>query len=305
MRVGQPDGGAPLDLRRAAGLALPDYSVSWSVADAMLVALAAGMTPQRHLDHLYEARGPRVLPTLASVAGGQWLVPLLDRLGQDRRRAVLGESAVSLLRPLPPEAEVQVAARIEGIDARGTNASLLVAAELGDRDGPLARTRTRLVLLGRGGGWAAGAPARAVEAEPPAAAPDLEIETAAEPAAAAIFRLLFPLRAGQAHADAAHIDPALAAAAGFPAPAVHGVSVLGLVLRHLLEFAGAGTTEVTACSGRFRRPVLPGAPLRLRLWHLGGGAWHSDLHSAAGEPVLAGTRMTTEPRHPAPPAGEG
>nr|NIR25876.1 3-alpha,7-alpha,12-alpha-trihydroxy-5-beta-cholest-24-enoyl-CoA hydratase [Gammaproteobacteria bacterium] len=51
------------------GLATDPVDVSWSEKDVMLYALAVGAKPDQELDFVYEARGPKVLPTFAVIPG--------------------------------------------------------------------------------------------------------------------------------------------------------------------------------------------------------------------------------------------
>jgi hypothetical protein len=258
-------GTAPaLTLASAAGAALAPHLVSWTASDVVAVALAAGMRPPGDLAYLYEGAGPRVLPTMGNVICGQWLVPLLDRLGLDRHGAVYRELGVRLHRTIPPEGAATVSGDVVSVDVAGRHARLVVEVDAQTAEAPLATAHAELLIPERGEGGDGARGARPPEGADPA---DWTAAVRVDPAATAIYRLIFPLRAGIPSADAAHLDPALAARAGWDRPAVHGVSVLGLVVASALRAAPG--LRVTGYRARFRRPVAPGDDLRILGGHDG------------------------------------
>jgi acyl dehydratase len=64
-----------------------------------------------------------------------------------------------------------------------------------------------------------------------------------------------------------HADPAVARAAGFERPILHGMATMGIaahaVLRTLLDYDAA---RLAGMRVRFTAPVLPGDTLRTELW---------------------------------------
>ena len=54
--------------REIVGRRLDPIEFEWRERDAILYALGVGARPPADLDFLYEARGPRVLPTFALIA---------------------------------------------------------------------------------------------------------------------------------------------------------------------------------------------------------------------------------------------
>jgi acyl dehydratase len=64
-----------------------------------------------------------------------------------------------------------------------------------------------------------------------------------------------------------HIDPEFAAAAGFPAPILHGLCSYGLVAKALVDGPlGGDPGAVAGFSARFAGVVYPGETLRTRVW---------------------------------------
>jgi acyl dehydratase len=273
-------------LADAARLTCGPCDVQWSANDAIAVALACGMQPSEDLDYLYEGRGPRTLPTLAAVICGAWFVPLLQRLGVDGNAAVAGEVRVTMERPLPAEGTASVVARVLGVDMRRDNACLTVEAQA---DG-LATVRTVTFLRGVGGtGFVEGDVSRVVRCDQPAVPPVRRMTYAIPRTAAAIYRMLFPLRAGVPYADAAHIDPARCRRAGFERPVLHGLTVLGMAARAILGAAGS-ERPVSMLEGRFVRGVEVGGTLHVDLWQETPNAWRAELRDAQDEIVMCGVR---------------
>jgi hypothetical protein len=255
--VESTDGG-PLTIADTAGADLAPYVVRWSVSDSVTVALAAGLRPPDDLEYLYEGSGPRTLPTMASVVAGQWLVPLLDRLGVDRHGAIYRRLGARLERPIPPAGEARVTGRVSAVDLGGPHARLDVEVRSDLPDGPLVTGNAELVLPGRGRGEAPTSARSERHADALAWTETVRVD----PAAALIYRTILPLTPGIPNADAAHVDPALAVRAGWKRPAVHGVSVLGALAAAALRHAPG--QRICAYRADFRRPVAPGDELELR-----------------------------------------
>jgi acyl dehydratase len=67
-----------------------------------------------------------------------------------------------------------------------------------------------------------------------------------------------------------HVDPAVAKAAGFPRPILHGLATFGIaghaILKTLCDYDPA---RLTAIAGRFSAPVFPGETIRTEMWRDG------------------------------------
>ena len=85
------------------GLEFEPREVSWSSKDTMLYALGVGAKPAQELDFLYEALGPKVLPTFAVIPGMRALGNIGKAIELDIARLLHGEQAVDLHRPLPAD----------------------------------------------------------------------------------------------------------------------------------------------------------------------------------------------------------
>jgi acyl dehydratase len=67
-----------------------------------------------------------------------------------------------------------------------------------------------------------------------------------------------------------HIDPAVARAAGFDRPILHGLCTYGIAARALISmFCAHDAGRVRRMDVRFSKPVYPGETLRTDAWQLG------------------------------------
>jgi acyl dehydratase len=132
----------------------------------------------------------------------------------------------------------------------------------------LAVSRSVSFLRGDGGFAAAGQPSDAPP--PPRAAtpdtpPDRVCELKTRPETALIYRL-------SGDHNPVHVDPAVARAAGFERPILHGLCSFGVSGVALLKtLCGWDPARLHEIGCRFSAPVYPGETLRVEMWHLGGG----------------------------------
>ena len=65
-----------------------------------------------------------------------------------------------------------------------------------------------------------------------------------------------------------HVDPAIAKAAGFPRPVLHGLATFGICGHAVLKsLCGYDPARLTAVVGRYSAPVFPGETIRTEMWH--------------------------------------
>jgi acyl dehydratase len=97
----------------------------------------------------------------------------------------------------------------------------------------------------------------------PERAPDLVCDLPTRPEMALIYRL-------SADPNPLHADPAVARAAGFPRPILHGLGTFGVAGHGILKaFCDYDPARLTAIAGRFSAPVFPGESIRTELWRDG------------------------------------
>ena len=94
----------------------------------------------------------------------------------------------------------------------------------------------------------------------PDRAPDAAIDTPTLKQAALLYRLSGDL-------NPLHIDPDVAAIAGFDRPILHGLCTLGIAAQAILATALAwDPARVRSLHVRFSAPVFPGETVRTDLW---------------------------------------
>lgn len=268
-------------------LAHPGLEVPYryDARETMLHALATGigMDPldtDRLVFGYEDLAGPgqalQALPTLPIVLGWTDLVrdPRVwdPALGIDPHKVVVGQTAMTLHRPLPLAGEGTTRSFFVDLVDKGPGRGALVLARREVRDGAgdrLATVDTWLFVRGAGGfgGKPAGGPP-AVEI--PGRAPDAVVAQPTAGHAALLYRLML-----RDH-NAVHADPAYAADAGFDRPILHGLATFSMAIHAAI--AGA-TGSLAGHARRFRgaqarmvSPVFPGDTLHTEAWRGGGGA---------------------------------
>jgi acyl dehydratase len=256
----------PIDVEALKNWHFPVAREAYSEKDTILYALALGYgsdpTSEAQLKFVYE-RHLRAVPTLASVLchPGFWLSD--PRTGVDASKAVHGEQSMRFHGALGPSGVLRGHCRVTAVIDKGSGTGALVVIERtlhDDATGDLVATIEQRTLCRGDGGFAGPSPVQATQSEriaPPAKAaipeePTHRVEIRSLPQAALIFRL-------SADPNALHVDPATAAAAGYPRPILHGLCTFGIAARAILESCcGNDPTRLRALKGRFSAPAYPG-----------------------------------------------
>lgn len=265
--MGAPPGSSetPLATRTlAAGTGpMPPVPVAWGVRDVIAYALGTGATPEADLDHLYEGRGPRVLPTFASCLATRWIPHLRRRLDARWGPGVVASHRFAFVdAPIGPAGEGVLEWDVRAGAVR-VGAVVLVRAALVTNGGTVVESETS-ILHRR---VPADAPLPKLPAPPAVQRVGPPVDTvrvSTFPQQAAIFRLTLALSPDTPSTDALHIDPEVAASAGLPCPILHGPAVEGLVARSCV---GAGAlASIRAMQVHYRAPVIPGREVVVHLW---------------------------------------
>jgi acyl dehydratase len=237
----------------------------------MLYALGCGLgadplDPQQ-LRFVYED-GLKVLPSMAAVLGtpGSWW--RLPGTGVAWQHVLHAQQDVRFLKPLSVQASVTGRNRVTHLHDRGPGRGAVAGLmrEVVAEDGTVLARASRIEVLRQDGGFAAaGGPSD----EPPprldplpeaCGVPDVEIDLATLPQAALIYRL-------SGDPNPLHADPAVARAAGFPRPILHGLGSFGFAAHAVLRGCCDYSTEaLQRLAVRFVAPVFPGETLRFHLW---------------------------------------
>ena len=250
-----------------------DVRHSYTAKDTILYALGLGIGADpldpAQLRFTYE-KDLVTLPTMAAVLAspGFWMRERAD-LGIDFLKLVHGEQSVVLHEPLPAAATLVGRSRVSRIVDKGEGKGALLHVEKSlheeKTDRLIAVTEQVLFLRGDGGfsKFGGGDEAAAPPSPLPDSPPDQVVDLPIRPDAALLYRLSGDL-------NPLHVDPSVAAKAGFARPILHGLATYGMACYGVVQALCAGDpTRVASIRARLTAPVFPGETLRLQLWTLG------------------------------------
>lgn len=255
-----------IDYQKLKNRSFPDVVHSFTASDTILYALGVGLgadpVDRRQLAYVYED-GLKALPTMAVVLGypGFWLKE--PDTGVDWKQVLLGEQGIEVHRLLPVSGAVVGRTRIDEIVDKGPGKGALIYSRRTVTDkatGELLCSLASTTFCRADGGFGGPpAPARAPHAVPGRPC-DLTCDLPTLPQAALIYRLC-------GDRNPLHADPAIARAAGFPRPILHGLCTFGVAGHALLKtLCGYDAARVKRMQVRFSAPVFPGETIRTEIW---------------------------------------
>ncbi|AOY95643.1 3-alpha,7-alpha,12-alpha-trihydroxy-5-beta-cholest-24-enoyl-CoA hydratase [Cupriavidus sp. USMAA2-4] len=270
-----------LDYARIKHWAFPEIRQSYAAKDSIFYALGLGLgedpVDARQLRYVYED-GLKAFPTQAVVLAypGFWMQN--PETGIDWVKVVHGEQRLRLHRPLPAAGTVRARAHVSHVIDKGAGKGALVITErtlVDDATGEALATLAQTTFCRADGGFGQGdTPPEPLPAVPERA-PDAVREIAILPQAALLYRL-------NADPNPLHADPAVARAAGFERPILHGLCTYGVAARALLDaFADGDGDRLAELNVRFSRPVFPGETLQVRMWREADGRVRFDARIPA------------------------
>lgn len=240
---------------------IQDYTPRDTILYALGIGLGADPLDAGQLAYLYED-GLRALPMMANVLGYPGFWANQPGTGIDWRRVVHAEQWIRLHAPLPAAGRAVGHTKVTAFHDKGAGKGALMASErrIEDGEGRLLATVGGLSMLRGDGGTGVTIgelpPSHPVPDRPPDSVCDLPTL----PQAALIYRL-------SGDRNPLHIDPAVARAAGFERPILHGMASMGVaghaVLRTVLGYDAA---RIRAMQVRFTSPVYPGESIRTEIW---------------------------------------
>lgn len=253
--------------------------------DTVLYALGVGVgmgeaaTDPAALRYVYE-EGLTALPAMATTLAypSLWLAD--PAYGLDWRKIVNGSQALEVHHPLTASGAIASVLTVEGIEDKGPGRGALVHSvrQLHDeRSGTLMATVRQITFCRGEGGFGGDVVAPIAARQVPDRAPDHRVTIPTRREAALIYRLSGDL-------NPLHVDPEVAAAAGFERPILHGLATFGRAAHAL---GAKGTTRIEA---RYSAPVLPGDTLDMAIWDLGGETAFAVTNLRSGSVVLANGR---------------
>lgn len=250
------------------GYRFPEVFQSYVTRDCILYALGVGFgenpTNRAELPFVFEEPELKVVPSMAAVLAGPGFWARDPDTGIDWQRFLHAEQEVVLHRPLPPEAWVRAKTKVTRIIDKGADKGALIYLEraIQDEQGELATVR--VVNFARGNGGCGGdmgpQPVPHIVPEGP---PQTSFETHIDPRSALFYRL-------SGDPNPLHVDPDMAAAAGFERPILHGLCSFGIATRALLaSYCDYDPGRLKAIRLRFSKPVYPGETMRVEMWRSG------------------------------------
>jgi acyl dehydratase len=209
------------------------------------------------------------MPSMAVVLGypGFWVQK--PDTGVDWVKVVHGEQSLTLHKPLPTSGEVIGTSRVTRIIDRGAGKGAIIYSERVVKDAATGEKLATLAMstFARGDGGFDGDPGPAPKPHPePERTPDFAVELPTRPEQALVYRL-------NGDFNPLHMDPDVAAKAGFKQPILHGLASFGVVCHALMRgLCGYDVTRFGSMDARFSSPVYPGETLRTEIWKEEGGA---------------------------------
>ncbi len=245
-------------------------TLRWQDVALYNFSIGLGQDPmdEAQLDFLYEAR-LKVMPSMPVVLASPGFWSRNPDTGIDWVKIVHGEQGLILHKPLPTSGEVIGRTRVTGLVDRGEGKGALMYSErevIDARTGEkLATCTSTSFLRGDGGFGGPSGPVKQPHAEPDRA-PDITVDFHTRPEQAIVYRL-------NADLNPLHIDPAVAKAAGFKQPILHGLCTFGVVCHALMKsLCGYDPVRFGRMDLRFSSPVYPGEMIRTEIWKEDGGA---------------------------------
>lgn len=243
----------------------------YSERDTILYALGLGIGADNPVDpqqlrFVYEKR-LKALPSMAVVLAtpGFWLND--PKYGFNWQHLLHAEQGLTLHRPLPVAGDVKTVVKIDDIYDKGTDkgALLVVSRELIDEsDGSLLASLSQSYWLRADGGFGGKRAPSNTHAIPEREA-DVSVSLKTRFDQALIYRL-------SGDYNPLHIDPEVAAQAGFDKPILMGLCSYGMAARAAIDaLCGGNPDALSRFDLRFSRPVFPGDILHFEFWCQGEG----------------------------------
>ncbi|MEE2731652.1 MAG: MaoC/PaaZ C-terminal domain-containing protein [Pseudomonadota bacterium] len=261
------------------GLTTEPVTVRWSEKDVLLYALAVGCKPEQELDFVYEARGPKVLPTFSVIPGLNIMGSVMSQVQFNLAMLLHGEQKITLHRAIPAAGVGVGVGRIVEVWDKGKAAVVGVECEVSDDGGPLFTTQATLFIRGAGGFGGERGPSR-VNFVLPEREPDRVVEDITREEQAALYRLT-------GDRNPIHIDPNFAKFGGFERPFLHGLCTFGFAGRAALAaLCGGDPARFRSMSARFSDQVYMGDRIISKIWETGAGTALMQVETQRGNVVL-------------------
>jgi acyl dehydratase len=247
----------------------PEIEQTYTAKDSILYALGVGYghdpMDEAQLQFVYE-KNLRAAPTMPVVMAhpGFWMMN--PATGIDWVKIVHGEQALRIHRSIPVSGTVIGRMRVKAIVDKGKDKGALVYQERSIVDkasGAVLATLDHVTFCRADGGIGKSDPAPPAPPALPEGAPEASCDLPTLPQAALIYRLC-------ADPNPLHAEPAVAKAAGFSRPILHGLCTYGVAGHAILKtFCAYQPEKLSGLSVRFSAPVYPGETIRTDMWRRG------------------------------------
>lgn len=262
----------PIDPRHLLARSFPVLEHAYTQRETQLYALGLGLGSDPmdagQLRYVYEGQGGeqlRAMPTMANILAYPGFWAREPDTGITWQKLLHAEQEIHIHARLPTSGRVQGQTRISGLwdKGAGKGAFLQQTRDVTDAaTGQLLATVKQLSLL-RGDGGFGQAGSNGVPPAPhamPEGAPDHVCDLTTPAQLALIYRLSGDL-------NPLHADPAVAAAAGFARPILHGMALMGVAAHAVMrKVLGYDDTRFAGMRVRFTAPAWPGDTLRTEMW---------------------------------------
>ena len=235
---------------------------SWTAKDSIIYALGVGMAAdpmdEKELAFVYE-KDLKPVPTLAGVVA--WGAGM-GAPGVNYLMVVDGERKIVFHKPMTVEGQITARSRILGAWDKGAGKGAVIVSEttLANAAGEDVVTITGSLFARGDGGFGGPSEGQPEPHEVPKRAPDMSVDIPTSPDQALIYRL-------SGDRNPLHCDPAIAKAAGFPRPILHGMCTYGITCRAVLQtYAEYDASRFKSHQARFSAPVFPGETITVDLW---------------------------------------
>lgn len=215
----------------------------------------------------------------------------------ERRRGIHTTHDLTIHRLLRPDDVVTTTATVAALEPRPRGTLERLRLETYDAAGALVATTVMgLLFLGVAIDGVATPTTHGISGAPEAAADDLMVTGAAP-----VSTVELPVAAEQARAysegsriwNPIHTEAAAAAAAGLPAPILHGTCTLAMAMSAAFSWAGVAAPDAPRrVRARFVGMVRMPSTLELRVTQPSARAIHFDVFDAQGAAVLRDGRLT-------------
>ena len=195
-------------------------------------------------------------------------------------------------RPLPPSGTVRGRTRVTRVVDKGPDKGALVFTErriLDDASGEPIATLQSTSFCRADGGFSG----KTESVDPPHALPDRQPDATEDLPTLLQSALIYRLNADY---NPLHADPALAAAAGYPRPILHGLCTFGLAAHAVLKsICQYDVRRLAAFGARFTAPVFPGETISVEMWNDGDVVSFRAWVRSRNAKVLDNGRATIRP----------